>query len=80
MRLGRPDRAHVAHARARCGVVGIIVTLELFFQGDGGGTFAHTIGMQRLDLAVAEASQVLGVRLVLRTVPLAPPPLPTQRC
>lgn len=60
--------------------VGINVTLEPFVQGDSGGTFVYTVGMQRLDLAVGEASRALGTRLSLRTAPLAPPPLPTQRC
>ena len=60
--------------------VGINVTLEPFVKGGGDGTFAYTVGMQRLDLAVEEASRALGVRLSLRTAPLAPTPLPSQRC
>jgi hypothetical protein len=60
--------------------VGINVTLEPFVRGDGDGTFAYTVGMQRLDLAITEASQALGVRLSLRTAPLAPTPPPSQRC
>jgi hypothetical protein len=60
--------------------VGINVTVEPYLQGDAAGTFVYSMGLQRLDLAVAEASKVLGVRLSLRTAPLAPTPLPTQRC
>lgn len=60
--------------------VGINVTIEPYLSGDGNGTFAYSMGLQRLDLAVAEASKALGVRLSLRTAPLAPTPLPTQRC
>jgi hypothetical protein len=56
------------------------VTVEPYLQGDAAGTFVYSMGLQRLDLAVAEASKVLGVRLSLRTAPLAPTPLPTQRC
>jgi hypothetical protein len=60
--------------------VGVNVSIQLSLRRDQNGTFAYTIGMQRLDLAVAEASAALGVRLSLRTAPLAPPPLPSQRC
>jgi hypothetical protein len=60
--------------------VGINVTIEPYLRGDTSGTFVYSMGLQRLDLAVAEASQAMGVRLSLRTAPLAPTPLPTQRC
>lgn len=60
--------------------VGINVTIEPFFRLGDGGAFTYLMGMQRLDLAVAEAATALGVRLSLRTAPLAPTPAPTQRC
>jgi hypothetical protein len=60
--------------------VGINVTIEPYLRGDTAGSFVYAMGLQRLDLAVAEASQALGVRLSLRTAPLSPTPLPTKRC
>lgn len=90
-RLPRTPRVHalgvVAFGDSNSGTttadgaaVGINVTLEPYQQGDDAGTFVYSMGLQRLDLAVVEASKALGVRLSLRTAPLAPPPLPTQRC
>lgn len=60
--------------------VGINVTLEVAGRWQSDGAFVYIIGLQRLDLAVTEAARALGVRLSLRTAPLAPTPLPTQRC
>ena len=61
--------------------VGINVTIEPGAGGEVGGPFeVFTMGIQRLDLAVADAAKALGVRLTLRTAPLLPAPLPTQRC
>jgi hypothetical protein len=60
--------------------VGINVTIQAMGSGGGTAMSVSTMGMQRLDLAVAEAAKALGVRLALRTAPLLPTPLPTDRC
>lgn len=61
--------------------VGINVTIEPGAGGQVGGSFgAYAMGIQRLDLAVADAAKALGVRLTLRTAPLLPTPLPVKRC
>ncbi len=60
--------------------VGINVTIEPYLDTGVTTNVVSLMGMQRLDLAVAEAEQALGVRLVLRTAPLLDEPLPTARC
>ena len=64
----------------RGAAVGINVTIEPYLDTGVTTNVVSLMGMQRLDLAVAEAEQALGVRLVLRTAPLLDEPLPTARC